>query len=191
MVGARGAVRRLHVVAARGPRRRVGSGVAARAANRVLAHRSGGSSGRVDVAVRSAPSGGVELPGCLARFRDRSVVSVRVSADLARRSGATEFMVVHAALAVLLSRLGAQSDVAIGTPIAGRGEAALDDLVGMFVNTLVLRTSVDGGVSFGEFLDERSRGRISMRSRMRMCRSSGWWRCSILRVRRRVIRCSR
>ncbi|MFD6884858.1 condensation domain-containing protein, partial [Rhodococcus sp. NPDC060084] len=73
--------------------------------------------------------------------------------DLARRSGATEFMVVHAALAVLLSRLSAQSDIAIGTPVAGRGEAALDDLVGMFVNTLVLRTSVDGGVPFGEFLD--------------------------------------
>ncbi|MBM4481421.1 hypothetical protein GS444_21910 [Rhodococcus hoagii] len=38
--------------------------------------------------------------------------------------------------------------MAIGTPVAGRGEAALDDLIGMFVNTLVLRTEIDGGQSF-------------------------------------------
>ncbi|WP_443725910.1 amino acid adenylation domain-containing protein [Rhodococcus rhodochrous] len=74
-------------------------------------------------------------------------------ADLARRSGATEFMVVHAALAVLLARLGGNDDITIGTPVAGRGDAALDDLVGMFVNTLVLRTPVEPGASFGDFLD--------------------------------------
>ena len=54
-------------------------------------------------------------------------------------------MVVHAALSVLLARLSGTDDIAIGTPVAGRGERALDDLIGMFVNTLVLRTRVDGG----------------------------------------------
>ncbi|WP_446221344.1 amino acid adenylation domain-containing protein [Nocardia sp. IBHARD005] len=62
------------------------------------------------------------------------------------------FMVVHAALAVLLARLGGTGDVVIGTPIAGRGEAALDDLVGMFVNTLALRTPVDPGTGFRQLL---------------------------------------
>ncbi|MGW5153437.1 amino acid adenylation domain-containing protein, partial [Rhodococcus koreensis] len=71
---------------------------------------------------------------------------------LAREHGATTFMVAHAAFALLMGRLSATGDVAIGTPIAGRGERALDDLVGMFVNTLVLRTAVRGGDSFAEML---------------------------------------
>ncbi|MFD4470490.1 amino acid adenylation domain-containing protein, partial [Rhodococcus sp. NPDC058505] len=72
--------------------------------------------------------------------------------DLAASSGATPFMVLHAALAVLLARLSGESDIAIGTPVGGRGEAALDDLVGMFVNTLVLRTEVDPSASFADLL---------------------------------------
>ncbi|MFW2244047.1 condensation domain-containing protein, partial [Rhodococcus opacus] len=71
---------------------------------------------------------------------------------LAREHGATTFMVAHAAFALLLGRLSATDDVAIGTPIAGRGERALDDLVGMFVNTLVLRTAVRSEDSFAELL---------------------------------------
>jgi amino acid adenylation domain-containing protein/non-ribosomal peptide synthase protein (TIGR01720 family) len=71
---------------------------------------------------------------------------------LARRHDATMFMVMHAALAVLAARLSGSDDIAIGTPIAGRGEAALDDLVGMFVNTLVLRTTVDSGITFDDMI---------------------------------------
>ncbi|MFF0818631.1 non-ribosomal peptide synthase/polyketide synthase, partial [Rhodococcus sp. NPDC003318] len=72
--------------------------------------------------------------------------------SLARKQGATLFMAVHSALAILLSRLGGTEDVAIATPVAGRGERQLDDLVGMFVNTLVLRTDIDSDASFTELL---------------------------------------
>ncbi|WP_029115226.1 non-ribosomal peptide synthase/polyketide synthase [Mycobacterium sp. URHB0044] len=61
-------------------------------------------------------------------------------------------MVLHAAVAVLLHRLGAGDDIVVGTPVAGRDEAALDDVVGFFVNTVVLRADVSGNPSFDEML---------------------------------------
>ncbi|MFE6864761.1 amino acid adenylation domain-containing protein [Nocardia sp. NPDC057668] len=86
--------------------------------------------------------------------------TARLDADLtaaiesrARAQRATPFMVVHAALAALLSRLSTSADIAIGTPVAGRGRPELDDLVGMFVNTLVLRTEIRPDEPFADLLD--------------------------------------
>ena len=72
--------------------------------------------------------------------------------ELSRREGVTLFMTLLAAFQVLLHRYSGQDDIAVGTPIAGRGRTELEGLIGFFVNTLVLRSDLSGNPAFTELL---------------------------------------
>ncbi|MFP2913043.1 non-ribosomal peptide synthetase, partial [Pyxidicoccus sp. 3LFB2] len=71
---------------------------------------------------------------------------------MARREGATPFMVLLAAFQAVLSRYSGQDDLCVGSPIAGRTRAETEGLIGFFVNTLVLRTKLETGTRFQELV---------------------------------------
>src|SRR4029079_19310128 len=72
--------------------------------------------------------------------------------DLSESAGATPFMTLLAAFEALLARWSGQSDVTVGSPIAGRRRPEVFGLIGFFVNTLVLRLEQVGRPSFRELL---------------------------------------
>ncbi len=71
---------------------------------------------------------------------------------LCSSSGSTMFMMILSVYNILLSKLSNQQDVVVGTPVACRDHADLENMIGMFVNTLPLRNEVSGSLSFQEFL---------------------------------------
>lgn len=112
--------------------------------------------------LRAAPTL-LELPGdrprpALQRYRGRQyrfqlTPTVTLQAKkLAREQGASLFMLLLAAFAMLLSRYSGQTDICIGTPIANRRRAELENLIGFFVNTLVLRMGLRKTDSAADFI---------------------------------------
>ncbi|MDB1085975.1 amino acid adenylation domain-containing protein [Streptomyces sp. ACA25] len=89
-----------------------------------------------------------------------ATVTARLDAGIHRQllevcaeQGASLLMALQGGLAVTLGAAGAGPDVAIGTPVAGRSDESLHDLVGFFVNTLILRTDVSGDPTYAELLE--------------------------------------
>lgn len=73
---------------------------------------------------------------------------------LGSRHGASLFMVLHAAFALLLARWSGDEDIVVGTPVAGRDHKDVEYLIGCFVNTLALRSRVTPGLTFEQFLQQ-------------------------------------
>jgi non-ribosomal peptide synthetase component F len=73
-------------------------------------------------------------------------------AKLARGEGCTLFMALLAGFQVLLHRVTGETDIAVGTAVAGRDRGEVEGLVGFFVNMLILRTDLAGSPRFRELL---------------------------------------
>ncbi|MBN4049409.1 AMP-binding protein, partial [bacterium AH-315-N14] len=73
---------------------------------------------------------------------------------IARETGSTMYMVLLSAFNILLSKYSGQEDIVVGSPIAGRPHADLENIMGMFVNTLAMRNSPSGEKTYREFLRE-------------------------------------
>ena len=86
--------------------------------------------------------------------------TMSLSADLTRRiktlcqhENVTLFMVLMAAYQILLHRYTGESDIVVGTPIAGRPVPEIENLIGLFINTLAIRAQVSGDATVREFLN--------------------------------------
>ncbi|MCJ8174436.1 amino acid adenylation domain-containing protein [Clostridium botulinum] len=73
---------------------------------------------------------------------------------LTKETGTTMHMALLSAFNILLSKYSGQEDIVIGTPIAGRPHADLQNIMGVFINTLALRNKPEGDKKYIDFLKE-------------------------------------
>ncbi|MGH3878566.1 MAG: MupA/Atu3671 family FMN-dependent luciferase-like monooxygenase [Actinophytocola sp.] len=109
----------------------------------------------------------VDRPRGRVQSRRGARASVRVPRELAdavhalcRRTGSTPYMVLHAGLASVLHRYSGQTDLAIGTAVAGRNQPETESLVGCFINSVVVRADLSGDPAFRELLDRVKRATL-------------------------------
>jgi len=74
--------------------------------------------------------------------------------NIVRETGATMYMVMLAGFNILLSKYSGQQDIVVGSPVAGRPHADLENIMGMFVNTLAMRNYPEDGKIVGKFIEE-------------------------------------
>ncbi len=74
--------------------------------------------------------------------------------QMAKATGSTMYMVLLSTFNILLSKYSGQEDIVVGSPIAGRPHADLENIIGMFVNTLAMRNYPNGEKTFVDFLRE-------------------------------------
>ncbi|MNO13082.1 Surfactin synthase subunit 1 [compost metagenome] len=107
----------------------------------------------------------IHLPTDFPRPHQRSYSGAKVKCDvgselsgqlkqLAQKTGATMYMILLAGYSILLSKYAGQEDVIVGSAVAGRDHADLQNVMGIFVNTLALRSKPEGRKSFLSYLGE-------------------------------------
>jgi amino acid adenylation domain-containing protein len=97
--------------------------------------------------------------GKVHRFRVPAATAERVR-ELARAEGATPYMVLLAAYDALLHRWSGETDLVVGSPVAGRVSERLEGLIGFFVNTMAVRVDVGGDPSFRELVGRARRAAL-------------------------------
>ena len=94
-----------------------------------------------------------EFEGAAIRFPIGNETTEKLK-TLALEEGVTLYMLLLAVYNVLLAKISGQEDIVVGSPLAGRRRADLENVIGMFVNTLPIRNYPQGNITFKDFLKD-------------------------------------